>query len=260
MRKKPLYILTANLNFYYRLNRELKRKNIKYQILNIEGKIPNHPSIILTTSIEAKNIKLTNDQPKLLPYSEEEDFEQYIFKVLAAFRVSYMKFYSKILFSIDPGTKYLGIAVFLDDYYLDSQTLFTKEDLLKYIERVIETFRAEDLNSLDISFKIGKGIIDHTYTLINRIYKRIIGKLNIRVYLIDEVSSSKIRMPNIKFPKHETSAIMLSFRNGLEIYESNYKSVFRGLRLKRIEYEEFNSENYRILSNKDLKENMGWRN
>lgn len=255
MSKKPLYILTENLNFYYRLNRELDRKNINYQILNIQGKIPNHPSIILTTSIEAKDIKMTNDQAKLLPYSEEEDFEQYILKIIAAFRVDYKKIYSKVLFSIDPGTKYLGIAVFLDDYYLDSQTLFTIDNLLKYIEGVIEAFQTENLNSLAISFKIGIGIIDNTYTLISRIYKRILRELKFQISLIDEVNSSKIRISNIKFPKHESSAIMLSFRKGLEIDENNYKTIFRRLRLKKIEYEELNSKKYRLLSNKDV--NLG---
>jgi hypothetical protein len=234
------------------LNKELDRKNIKYQILNIQGKIPNHPSIILTTSIEAKNIEMTNNQAKLLPYSEEEDFEQYILKIIAAFRIKYKKVYSKVLFSIDPGTKYLGIVVFLDDYYLDSSTLFTTEDLLKYIEGVIEAFQNELSNSLKISFKIGMGIIDNTYTLISRIYTRLTGKFNIQVYLIDEVSSSKIRISNIKFPKHETSAIMLSFRKGLEIHEENYRIVFRRLRLKKIRYEKFKAINYGLLSNKDL--------
>ena len=252
MRNQPLYILTENLNFYYRLNRELDRKNIEYIVLNIRGKIPNYPLIILTTSNEETNIKVGNKQVNVLPYSNRDDFEQYILKVIAAIRIDYKKSYSKVMFSIDPGTRYIGIVVFLDDYYLDSQTIYSTEELLKYIKRVNDAFQS---GNLKVTFKIGKGILDHTYKLINRLFKIFQGKNNVRVYLIDELGSSKIRISNIKFPKHETAAIMLSFRQGLEINEKNYKNIFNRLKLKKNANGEFLKEYSQILDNNLL--NLG---
>ena len=48
-------MLTEDLNFFYRLNKELERLQIKFEVLNIRTKIPDIPnSIILTTLKEIK--------------------------------------------------------------------------------------------------------------------------------------------------------------------------------------------------------------
>ena len=61
MRNQPLYILTEDLNFFYKLKNELDKYKIHFQILDLDSKIPETPSTILTTSNDynkPENIKV----------------------------------------------------------------------------------------------------------------------------------------------------------------------------------------------------------
>ncbi|MFW9829660.1 MAG: hypothetical protein ACFFEY_18955, partial [Candidatus Thorarchaeota archaeon] len=118
MRNKILYINTENLNFFYRINKELTRLNIKFNVLDLKGKIPTIPSLILTTTEELNRFKDSYRNLTFLSYSYKEDFHHYVFRVLAAYRIEYKENYSELLFSIDPGTKQIGIVIFLEDLFL----------------------------------------------------------------------------------------------------------------------------------------------
>jgi len=243
LRNQPLYILTEDLNFFYILKNELDKHNIKFQILNLDAKIPKISSIILTTSEDIEKLQVRNHKNYLV-YSKNHDFKNYLLRVIAAFRIGYKKNYSKLTFSIDPGKK-LGLMIFLDDFYLESYCCFEKIDLLKIINKYIETLQEDNPTLMDINFKIGRGVLTIAYDIVKEIYRFFHGKNNLKVYLIDEFGSSKIRFSrekgSRKISKDEISALILAFRNGITVDQNNYGYKFEQIRNKVLKTEDFNT-------------------
>ena len=243
MRNQPLYILTEDLNFFYKLKNELDKHNIKFQILNLDTKIPTTSSIILTTSDDIDKLKVRNHNNYLI-YSKNYDFNKYLIKVIAAYRNRYKEIYSTLTFSIDPGKK-LGLMIFLDDNYLDSYCCFKKIDLLKIINKHVETFQDDNPKLMDINFKLGRGVLTIAFDLVKEIYRFFHGRNNLKVYLIDEFRSSKIRFTgekgSRKISKDEISALILAFRNGITVDQDNYEYIFEQIRNKTIKIYTFNA-------------------
>ena len=146
-----IFVLTEDLNFFYRLNKEFERLQLKFKVLNIGDKIPNiHNSIILSTVKEMKKFENVDGiKGKILSYAKEDDFEQYIVKILAVNKIG-NKIYSELVFSIDPGTKHIGLVIFLDDYYLISHTILEKERLVEKIRIYINALQETNLNPLKL--------------------------------------------------------------------------------------------------------------
>lgn len=242
MRKQPLYILTEDLNFFYMLKNELDKHNIKFQILNLDAKIPTISSIILTTSEDIGKLRLRNHDNYLV-YSKNYDFAKYLIKIIAAYRINHKESYSTLTFSIDPGKK-LGLMIFLDDFYLESYCCFEKIDLLEIINKYIETFQENNPTLIDIKFKLGRGVLAIAFDLVEEIYRFFHNRNKLRVYLIDEFKSSKIRLSREKgyrkFSKDEISALILAFRNGIPVEQDNYKHIFEQIRNKTFKTNNFN--------------------
>ena len=236
MRNQPIYILTEDLNFFYMLKSELDKHKIKFQILNLDAKIPAISSIILTT-FEDINKTGKRTQDNYLVYSKKRDFNRFLIKVVAAFRVGFKKYYSKLTFSIDPGNK-LGLMIFLDDYYLDSYCCFEKIELLKMIKKYVVTFQEDNPKTIYLDFKLGRGVLTITYDLVKQIYRIFQSRKNLKVFLIDEFRSSKIRFSGKKtgrkFSKDEISALILAFRNGIAIDQDNYENIFTQITNKKL--------------------------
>jgi hypothetical protein len=230
LRNKVLYVYTENLNFFYRINNELNRLNIKSKILNIGARLPFHSSIILTTLEDLQQFKNSNKNINFLIYSKGDNFNHYVLQVIAAYRIKYKSFYSELTFSIDPGTKYIGMVVFLDDYYLNSQTIYDKKAFIIVIRDYIECFQTNNPKLLKLDFKFGRGILQITKNMIKEIFQEFRNRDKMKLYLIDESKSSKIKIQNFKkkkMTKHEVSALILAFRNGIEInyYTDNYENI-----------------------------------
>jgi len=225
LRNKPIYILTEDLNFFYRINKALNNKKLNFKILGIQDKIPNIPSIILTTFEELNLIKPRNDFVDIIPYLSEENLEKYIFKILAAYRLGYRD-YETLTFSIDPGLNHIGIVVFLDYFYLNSQTILERKNLIKQIKKYEESIQEDNSKELKLIFKFGKSLHEIIRNFINEILN-LYEEKRVRIYLIDESHSSKIRVSHKgrKFPKHESSALILAFRRGLEVNSDNYETM-----------------------------------
>jgi hypothetical protein len=259
LRKLPLYIFTENLNFFYRINKALKEKKINFKILNIRNKIPNTYSIILTTAIEYNNrLRNSNTKSIILPYSDIEKFEFYILKVVAAHRIGYKETYSSLTFSIDPGYK-IGLMIFLDGFYLDSYCCFKQLELIKKLETFISYFKSKN-NSLRLNFKFGIGVISIAYKLVDIVFNTYKDVKSLRVFLIDEFKSSKVKLNEKgerKFSKDEISALILSLREGTEVYQTNYENIFNHLKekkmkIKRSKYYLFQKKNEFDLSLEDI--------
>lgn len=236
MRNQPLYILTEDLNFFYILKNELDKHNIEFQILNLDAKIPTISSIILTTTEDIDRLKVRNHDNYLV-YSKSHDFKKYLIKVIAGFRIGYKKYYSRLTFSIDPGKKF-GLMIFLDDYYLNSYCCFEINEIITIIKQYFETFQDDNQEMMFLEFKLGRGVLPITYHLVKQIYSIFHNRKNLRVFLIDEFRSSKIRSSEDhagrKFSKDEISALVLAFRNGILVTSNNYESIFEQIQSKKL--------------------------
>jgi len=228
LRLKAIYILTENLNFFYKLNNGLKNKRIQFKILTFWDKIPNIPSVILTTSKESHQIEIVNKDTILLEFIDGDDINQYILKVLAVFRLGYQD-YDNLLFSIDPGLNHIGIVVFLDDYFLDSSTLTENSQVINYIKKYVDSIQQDNSNPLNLDIKFGRGLLETTQDLVNLALSTFSDILDMKLFLIDESNTSKIKISKQgkKFPKHEAAALILSFREGLDINSQNYRMIFK---------------------------------
>jgi len=263
LRNQPLYILTEDLNFFYLLKSELDKYKIHFQILDLDSKIPEIPSIILTTSNDYNKLGNKN-RVNYLVYSKNVDFGRYFLHVIAAVRIGFKNYYSSLTFSIDPGKK-LGLMVFLDDYYLDSYCCFEINDFFAIIQKYIDIFEEDNQALMKLNFKLGSGVLNITYDLVKQIYIIFQNRKDLRVCLIDEFKSSQFRLSGNKigkkFTKDEISALILAFRLGIDVRFDNYEEIFKQLRMKKlftgkIEKEKSGNCDEPLLSLEEIVENV----
>lgn len=242
-----MFILTKNLSFFYRVNKVLTENKIKFKILNFGMKIPNTTSIILTTYEEKDRFETKDNKIVILAYPKEENFNEYILRVMAAIRIGFKEYYSKLTFSIDPG-KRIGLMIFLDDFYLDSYCCYQKKDLINEIRTHINLFQKNNPNLMKLIFKFGRGVISITFDLVEKIFNILQSRNNVRIFLVDEFKSSKIKIKNQhnypKISKDEAAALILALREGIEINQKNYLIIYKQLREKKMKNEEFRKKNY----------------
>jgi len=253
LRKLPLYIFTENLNFFFRLNKALKEKKIQFKILNIGKKLPNTPSLILTTSKELNRVESVNNKAIILAYSDTQKFENYLLEVFSSYRVGYKEIYSSLTFSIDPG-KRIGLMIFLDDYFLDSYCCFKEVDIIHILEEYIAHFVSKNEN-LWLNFKFGIGVISVTHNLVKIIFSNYKDRNFIRIFLIDEYKSSKIKIFNKKekkFSRDEIAALIISLREGIEVNCVNYETFFNQIKTKRLKIERWKDFNFEKNNGYDL--------
>ena len=180
---------------------------------------------------------------KILTYAKEDDFEQYIVKVLAVNKIG-NKYYSELVFSIDPGTKHLGLVIFLDDYYLNSHTIFEKDRLIERIRIYINALQENNPNPFKLIFKFGRGIIPITLKLIEQIFKNF-NRKGLSVLLIDESKTSKYKIRDEnkrRIPKDEAAALIISLREGSEISYEKYKTFINQIKTNKMKSEEFHDK------------------
>lgn len=229
MRNKILYIYTENLNFFYRLNKELNQLNIKFKVLNVKSKIPDLNSYLLTTKEELHKLSNEYKNLKVLPYDEQNDFNHYILKVLAAYRINLKEQNYDLTFSIDPGSKKIGMVVFLDDYYLISHTFLDTDTFIDSIRSYINCFQKGEQYLSKLTFKFGSGVLPLTLNLIKITLDTFQKRSNFKIFLINESKSSNVKFQYRKkmfSSKHELSALILALRSGFEIDQLNFDEVF----------------------------------
>lgn len=226
-----IFIQTNNLHFFYKLNKALKNLNIEFKVLNFKDL--NHfppSSILLTTAKEAKkyNIK-ASDKVKIVKYHENNDFNKFLFNALKIYRCGSNN-HSKLLFSIDPG-KTIGLIVFLDGHFFYSKTFHSNEKLISNISKCTEYIGEDNENKIQTIFKFGRGVLSLTLKLIKKIYDifQEEQKENIRIFLINESKSSKIKLHQVfkTLSKHEASALILALRKGIEVNQETYEKFFK---------------------------------
>lgn len=239
--RNKIYVLTDNLSFFYKINKELNRFNIPFEVLNTNKKLPVKPSIILTTTEDIDKLEKNHDNVNFFIYANNQNFEEYLLKVISAYRVGYKKFYSEITFAIDPGKK-CGLMVFLDDYHLHSHRCFETNDLITKIKLYTYYFQNKNPRLINLIFKFGRGILSIAQELVEEIYMIYRGRKNMKIFLIDEFKSSKIKINHKimdkKISKDETSALILALRDGIETNPDNYHTIFNQIKSRKLKKEE----------------------
>ncbi len=250
--RNNIFVLTDDLNFFYKLNKELNRLKIKFKILNVGNKIPKIPnSLILTTQEELTKFETRyKSMVNILSYSNEENIHHFIIRVLAASRVPTILHQVarnfELVFSIDPGSKHLGLAVFLDGFYLNSHTLYSDDDLLNKIEIYIKVLQKVNQKSLNLIFKFGSGILSLNFRLLEKIYHKFNNKKSIKFFLIDESKSSKYKIytqDKRRIPRHEVSALIIALRKGLEVDQTNIIDLIKKFKSNDLKKMVFKFEN-----------------
>jgi hypothetical protein len=237
--------VTSNSKFFYKLNKRLLKYNIKFKILNLGDPIPDSKSIILTTRRELTSLGEYNKEKSIIiPFNMEQNFEEYIINVITAYKLGSLR-YQTLTFSIDPGTKSFGLCTFINDYFLNSHTLFNKRALINKIKLYIQAIgKYQDKNkNIRYTFKIGRGmgVLPTTKEIIKRIFLMFEDERDLEIYLVDESKSSKIKIydKGKRFPKHEASALILALRKGIKVEKGNYKIKINKIQTKKIGRQDF---------------------
>lgn len=245
--ERKIFVLTEDMSFFFQLNKELNHRNITFKILNIGNKIPEFGALVLTTCEEFKKYNLNYLKTEILAYDKKENFEKFMIKFIAAYKIGYKDRYSELTFSIDPGTKHIGLVVFLDDYFLISHTIYDKKDLIKKLKKYIEFLQNDDQSLLKLNFKFGRGVVPITLNLVSQIFNIPKYRKLTQVLLIDESKSSKIKLcdrSGKKIPKDEASALILALRDGIEVNQTNYIKIFNQIKSKKLRTNAFKKENF----------------
>jgi hypothetical protein len=159
------------------------------------------------------------------------------------------------LFSIDPGTKQIGIVLFLDDLFLISHTIFDKKKFLEFIIDKVDCFQKDNPYFMNLVFKFGSGILPLTIELLNQVYDHFGGRDSMKVFLIDESKSSKTKIKDLKKrikTKHEVSALILALRKGVEINYSNYSKILGQFKKRELNSEHENHPTFAKLNDSSL--------
>lgn len=240
-------MLTNRLDFFYKLNRELKKLKLKFKILNFSSKIPDNDAVILTTQEEMYRIaQKKKGNTKILLFREDEDLEDYIIRILVAHK-SKSSEYKYLLFSLDPGEKKSGLGIFINGYYINSTTFIDKKKLFQTIQRYEKVVRTESNDDIRLEFKFGRGVPLITLEYVSNLFQIFTERENLNVYLIDEYRSSKIKLDDkkkIKLSKHEISALILAIRDGIEVKKENFVKVINNLIHKKLKKSELVQERF----------------
>ncbi|MHA2268937.1 MAG: hypothetical protein ACXAB8_14160 [Promethearchaeota archaeon] len=238
------------------MNNELLRLRVNFEILPVRSKIPTYRSIILTTSEEIHKFEKIYEKLQILPYSKEENFDHYILKILAAYKIGYQDKYSVLLFSIDPGTRKIGVAVFLDDNYLQSHTIYNREEFIGVINDYILSFQKRHSDPIRFIFKFGRGVISITIHLLNLVYETFRTGKTMETFLVDESRTSKIKIKDSKKQvrtKHEVSALIIAMREGIAVDSSNFLQIIRQKVSQNSNYHEVEEGDFEEIQEKKLK-------
>ncbi|TXT54995.1 MAG: hypothetical protein BAJALOKI2v1_720020 [Promethearchaeota archaeon] len=248
-----IFVVTENPKFFFKLNKGLLKYKIRFKILNLGERIPNIKSIILTTKEELKSLGEFNQNKSLvIPYEKDNGFKEYILNVLTAYKLGDLNFKS-LAFSIDPGTKRFGLCVFVNDYFLNSHTVFNKGDLINKLTLYLKAINIykEKGEEIKYNFKIGRGmgVLSTTKAILKGIFSLFDQLENVDIFLVDESKSSKIQIYDNgkRFPKHEASALILALRKGIKVEQENYIEKINKIKKKQIGREDFLQQKQEII-------------
>jgi hypothetical protein len=185
-------VLTENFSIYYDLVKVLKEKNIVFESLSFDKKIPARIGVVVTTKDEENRFKF---RKKVFATENAEETVQDALKALSGKDV-----YHNLILGIDPGER-PGIAVVADDEIIQTKQAETPEDVKGIIELVFKNYCSENRR-----IRIGNGAKIFRDRTINAI-----TDFNVPVEIVDESGTTKRMDSDIE------AAIEIAFTRGKEV-------------------------------------------
>ncbi|MDI6917148.1 MAG: hypothetical protein QMC80_05055 [Thermoplasmatales archaeon] len=189
---RSIGVLTENFSVYYDLVRVLKEKNIVFESLSFDKKIPARIGVVITTKEEGKRFKF---KPKVFVSKNIEETVQEALKVLSGKDV-----YHNLIIGVDPGER-PGVAVVGDNEIIHTEQADTPEDVKIVIEHVFKNYSSEKKR-----IRIGNGAKIFRDRTINAV-----TDFNVPVEIVDESGTTKRMEDDIE------AAIEIAFTSGKEI-------------------------------------------
>lgn len=204
-------ILTENFSVYYDLIKVLKERNIVFESLSFDKKIPARIGVVVTTKEEENRFKF---KKKVFASKNAEETVQEALKALSGKDI-----YHNLIIGIDPGER-PGVAVVGDDEIIQRFQAETPEDVKGIIELVFKNYCWEKRR-----IRIGNGAKIFRDRTINAI-----TDFNVPIEIVDEAGTTKRMEDDIE------AAIEIAFGKGKEIRVSPEIKPTHG-DLKRIQDE-----------------------
>ena len=113
--------------------------------------------------------------------------------------------------------------------------------LIEVINNYILCFQKGNSNPITLILKFGRGVISITTDLLKLVYDTFSKRKSMKVYLVDESRTSKIKIQDKKKQvgtKHEVSALIIAMRKGFEVDSSNYLQIISKKIFQNTKYHE----------------------
>ena len=185
-------VLTENFSVYYDLIKNLKKKDIAFESLSFDKKIPSRIGVIITTKEEGDRFKFRR---KVFAAENTDETIQEALKVLSG-----KGKYSNLIIGIDPGER-PGVAVIGDNEIVQTFQAETPEDVKRVIENVFKNYCFKNRR-----IRIGDGAKIFRDRTINAI-----ADFDVPIEIVDESGTTKRMDTDIE------AAIEIAFGKGKEI-------------------------------------------
>ncbi len=234
---KKLLLFIRDMKVFYILSRKLKEKRIIWSSLESVDSLPYKNSLIVTDEEGRDIIKHHEKYQNCSSFYSIIDYEMYpnfTSLILNVLRELYdIHDYTTLQVGIDPGQKDIGIAYFLDQTLIYTETVHTAD---KVIDRI--NMSAASFAPSEIEVKIGNGSLRPLRDILKVLTEEDNLISPIYIYLVDESGSSKqngLYIQNTKafYPEYkksitrdEQAAIIIGYRSGKELTEGDLEYIF----------------------------------
>jgi hypothetical protein len=200
--KTKIALATVSGKAYYKLVRELKRRNVSFLSLTPRDSIPLTTKVVITTEKERHLI----EHPNVLIFNEETDATPVVDEAIETVREK--KNFEKIVAGVDPGETF-GLAILGDGNVLETFTCSSLEETVSTLLRMLE--KSQAITSM---VRIGKGAPLYTKQLLDLLDEALPGKIGIEV--VSEEGTSRFGRETVhrRDVKDVMSAIRIAERKG----------------------------------------------
>jgi hypothetical protein len=239
---KNLLLFVKDLRVFYILNKKLREKNINFGILEELTFLPHRDTVIVSDFRGLNEIQSVHDFSKvkhlytLVNYDEFPTYDALIINLIRI--LNKIQVFSKLTCAIDPGTKIIGMAYFLDEKLLFTENVYDKEMVIDRMNMV-----ALSLKMSRMTIKLGNGDLRSLGDLL----RLILGynqdhtlMVSTKIYLVSEFGSSKHKKPHYYFKekiprygipsemtRHEKAAITIGIRDGDLLAKGDIEQIIK---------------------------------
>ena len=200
--KAKIALATVSGKAYYKLVREIKRRNVSFLSLQPREPIPLTIKVAITTEKERHLIK----HPNVLVFNEETDATPVVDEAIKT--VQGKKNLEKIVVGVDPGET-VGLAILGDGNVLETFTCSSLEETVSTVLRMLEK-----LQTITSIVRIGKGAPLYTKQLLDLLDETLPEEVEIEV--VSEEGTSRFDRETVhrRDVKDVMSAIKIAERKG----------------------------------------------